>query len=63
VSVCGDNPEWFDEWLVTKAYEGRLGEDARVAAEMGEFVPDWGTHDPDGTLLREAIADYYERRT
>jgi hypothetical protein len=64
MSVWGDNPEWFDEWLEKRALEGRFGLEVQARAEAGDFEAymEWNKLDPTGELGTEATQDYWERR-
>ena len=46
MSIWGDNPEWFDEWIEQKALAGEFGEEVRLAVESGDMTADdlWKDH-------------------
>ena len=63
MSVWGDNPEWFDEWLERRALDGKLGGAIQAIAQNGEFrgYEWWDKVDTKGHLAQMALIDYYDR--
>ena len=63
MSIMGDNPEWFDDWLLFEAMKGRFGLEKQRQAKAGEFNQDyreWERLDRDGKLALEACRDFWE---
>ena len=46
MSIWGDNPEWFDEWIIQRALDGNFGEDVQKKVEVEELSADdlWKDH-------------------
>ena len=46
MSIWGDNPEWFDEWIIQRALDGNFGEDVQKKVEVEELTADdlWKDH-------------------
>ena len=66
MSLWGDNPEWFDEWIEKRALSGAFGPIIQKHVEEGELLgyelwvlPE--LQDRLGDLGTEATADFCER--
>ncbi len=46
MSIWGNDPEWFDNWIEQKALAGEFGEDVRLAVEREDTTADdlWKDH-------------------
>jgi len=60
MSIYGNDPEWFDEWIEQKARDGEFGPETRKLVEDGVLTADdlWKDH---LDLGRDAALAYCER--
>jgi hypothetical protein len=62
MSIWRENPEWFDQWILDRAIEGKFGAEFQKRAEEGDLDPSelWSL-DVDGNLGARAYETYIER--
>lgn len=67
MSIWGENPEWFDQWLEKQAENGRFdntkyGPEIKQCREAGDFCgwQWWDKLDTDGKLGEEALTAFVE---
>jgi len=60
MSVWGNDPEWFDNWIEQKALDGEFGEEVQRKVESEELTADdlWKDH---LDLGKDAMESYCER--
>jgi hypothetical protein len=62
MNVWAENPEWFDDWIIENALEGRLGDEAEKLAQDEDVDPSklWDL-DKTGQWADRAMEDFWTR--